>query len=57
MAALRPKVEQVFAQQKARRGMTIRPIGLARARATITPANMAYDITRWRWLNSRLAPA
>ncbi len=38
-------------------GMTIRTIGLARARATITLANLVYNMTRWRWLDSRPAPA
>ena len=56
-SALRSKVEHVFAHQKARMGMTIRTIGLARARATITLANMAFTMTRWRWLDSRTAPA
>ncbi len=56
-SAVRSKVEHVFAQQKARMGMTIRTIGLARARATITLANMVYNMTRWRWLDSRTASA
>ena len=56
-SALRSKVEHVFAQQKARMRLTIRTIGLARARAAITLANMAYNMTRWRWLNTRAAPA
>lgn len=56
-AAVRAKVEHVFAHQKDRVGLTIRTIGLARARATITLANMAYDMTRLRWLLSRPAPA
>ena len=56
-SAVRSKVEHVFAHQKARMGMTIRTIGLARARAAITLANMAYNMTRWRWLDSRTAPA
>ena len=56
-SAVRSKVEHVFAQQKARMGMTIRTIGLARARAAITLANMAFNMTRWRWLDSRAAPA
>ena len=37
--------------------MTIRTIGLKRARAAITLANIAYNMTRWRWLDSRTAPA
>ncbi len=56
-SALRSKVEHVFAHQKARMRVTIRTIGLARARAAITLANMAYNMTRWRWLDSRAAPA
>lgn len=56
-SAVRSKVEHVFAHQKARMGMTVRTIGIARARAVITLANMVYNMTRWRWLNSRPAPA
>ena len=56
-SALRSKVEHVFAQQKARMRLTIRTIGIARAEAAITLANMAYNMTRWRWLNGRTAPA
>lgn len=56
-SALRSKVEHVFAHQKARMGLAIRTIGIARARAAITLANMAYNMTRWRWLDSRAAPA
>ena len=56
-SAVRSKVEHVFAHQKARRGMTIRTTGLARARATITLTNLVYNITRWRWLDSRPALA
>ncbi|MDB2407670.1 hypothetical protein N9W17_03985 [Jannaschia sp.] len=55
--AVRSKVEHVFAQQKSRMGMTIRTIGLARARAAITLANIAYTMTRLRWLQSRTLPA
>ena len=56
-SAIRSKVEHVFAHQKARMGITIRTIGLARARVAITLANMAYNMTRWRWLDSRPVPA
>lgn len=56
-SALRAKVEHVFAHQKARMRLTIRTIGIARAEAAITLANMAYNMTRWRWLNGRTAPA
>ena len=56
-SAVRAKVEHVFAQQKDRMGLTIRTIGLARAKATITLANVAYNMTRLRWLLGRPAPA
>ena len=56
-AAVRARVEHVFAHQKARMGLTIRTIGIARARAAVTLANMAYNMTRWRWLEGRPAPA
>ena len=55
-SALRSKVEHVFAHQKSRMRMTIRTIGFTRAAAAITLANMAYNMTRWRWLNGRAAP-
>lgn len=55
--ALRSKVEHVFAHQKARMRLTIRTIGIARAEAAITLANMAYNMTRWCWLNGRAATA
>ena len=51
-SAMRAKVEHVFARQKARMGLTIRTIGIARARAAVTIANMAFNMTRWRWLDS-----
>jgi transposase, IS5 family len=35
----------------------IRTIGIVRAEAAITLANMAYNIKRWRWLDGRIAPA
>ena len=56
-SAVRSNVEHVFAHQKARMGMTIRTTGLKRARATITLANLVCNMTRWRWLDSRPAPA
>lgn len=56
-SAVRSKVEHVFAHQKARMRMVIRTIGLKRAQAAITLANIAYNMTRWRWLNSRTASA
>ena len=55
-AAVRARIEHVFAHQKARMGLVIRTVGIARARAAVTLANMAY-MTRWRWLEGRPAPA
>ncbi len=52
----RALVEHVFADQKTRMGLFIRTIGLRRAEAAITLANMAYNMKRWCWLESRSAP-
>jgi IS5 family transposase len=54
---MRARVEHVFAEQKERMGLVIRTIGLARAEAAITLANMAYNMKRWCWLDGRVAPA
>ena len=54
---IRAKVEHVFAEQKVRMGLFIRTIGIRRAEAMITLANMAYNMKRWCWLNGRGAPA
>ena len=58
-AAARSRIEHVLAHQRARMGLTVRTVGLprARARAAITLANTAYNMTRWRWLDGRAAPA
>ena len=53
----RAKVEHVFAHQKVRMGLTIRTVGLARAKAAVTMANMAYKMDRLRWLLSRAKTA
>lgn len=50
---IRSKVEHVFAQQKVRMGLFIRTIGLPRAKAVITLANMAYNMRRLSWLIGR----
>lgn len=52
----RALVEHVFAEQKARMGLCIRTIGLARAEAAITLVNMAYNMKRWCWLERQSAP-
>lgn len=56
-SAARSRIEHVFARQKARTRMTVRTIGLARAQAAITLVDMVCNMTRWRWLHSRAAPA
>jgi IS5 family transposase len=56
-SAVRSKVEHVFAQQKDRMKLTIRSIGIERAEATIIMANIAYNLGRWRWWETRAAPA
>lgn len=55
-SAVRARVEHVFARQKGAMGLTIRTIGLTRATATATLANLAYNMKRWCWLESRTAP-
>jgi len=40
------RVEHVFAQQKAKMGLFIRTIGIKRAEAKITLANLAYNMNR-----------
>jgi len=56
-SSVRARVEHPFAHQKRVMGLVIRTIGLARARATITLANIAYNMKRWCWLDRRGLPA
>jgi transposase, IS5 family len=56
-SAVRAAVEHPFAHQKGIMGLVIRTIGLARAEAAITLANMAYNMKRWCWLDRRAAVA
>lgn len=56
-SAVRAAVEHPFAHQKGIMGLVVRTIGLARAEATITLANMAYNMKRWCWLDRRAAVA
>ena len=37
--------------------LTIRTVGLARAKAAVTMANMAYNMSRLRWLLGRAKTA
>ena len=50
----RAKAEHVFAHQKARMGLTVRTVGLARAKAAVTMVNMAYNMGRLQWLPGRV---
>lgn len=52
-SAVRGHVEHPFAHQKGPMRLVIRTIGLTRATATVTLANMAYNMKRWCWLDSR----
>jgi len=45
-SSVRARVEHVFARQKDQMGLFIRTIGIARAEAKITLANLAYNIDR-----------
>ncbi|WP_192644344.1 transposase [Bosea sp. OAE506] len=48
---VRSLVEHVCAQHKARMGLFVRTIGIARAKTKIGIANHAYNIRRLVWLN------
>lgn len=56
-SAVRSAVEHVFAQQKNRYGLFIRTIGLARAQAKLTLANLAYNFDRLIFHERRRATA
>lgn len=56
-ARVRSRVEPVFAAEKRRMGLIVRTIGLARASAKITLANLAYNLTRLAWFERRTVPA
>ena len=53
---MRARVEHPFAHQKGPMSLVIRTIGLARATATVTLADMAYNMKRWCWLERRTLP-
>lgn len=42
-------VEHIFAQQNDSIKLTTRGISIKRAEATIVMANIAYNLSRWRW--------
>ena len=56
-SAIRAAVEHPFAHQKGPMGLVIRTIGRARAEATVSLANMVYNMKRWCWLDARATPA
>jgi IS5 family transposase len=50
-------IEHVFAHQKGLMGLFVRTIGLARARLKIGLVNLAYNMRRFVWPQTRRAPA
>lgn len=54
---VRAHVEHIFAEQKARMGLVVRTIGLARARTKIGLANLVYNMRRLLWLERQAALA
>ena len=50
-SAVRAPIEHVFAEQKARMGLFVRTIGLARATTKIGLANLVYNMRRLLWLD------
>lgn len=56
-ARVRSRIEHVFAAEKRRMALVVRTIGIARATAKITLANLAYNLRRFVWIEGRPAPA
>ena len=56
-ARVRSRVEHVFAAEKRRMGLVVRTIGLVRATAKITLANLAYNMQRLVWIAGKPALA
>jgi IS5 family transposase len=56
-SAVRAHVEHIFAEQKARMGLFVRTIGLARATTKIGLANLVHNMRRLLWLEQKAAPA
>ena len=56
-SAVRAHVEHIFAEQKARMGLLVRTIGIARATIKIGLANLAYNMRRLVWLERQPALA
>jgi IS5 family transposase len=56
-ARVRSRVEHVFAAEKRGMRLVVRCIGLVRATARITLANLAYNMRRLAWIKGRGVPA
>jgi IS5 family transposase len=56
-SAVRAQIEHVFAEQKARMGLFVRTIGLARATTKIGLANLVHNMRRLLWLQRQPALA
>ena len=56
-SAVRAHIEHVFAEQKARIGLFVRTIGLARATTKIGLANLVTNMRRLLWLDRQPALA
>jgi IS5 family transposase len=56
-SAVRAHVEHIFAEQKARMGLVVRTIGLARATTKIGLANLVHNMRRLLWLERQATPA
>ncbi len=52
----RSHVEHLFAGQKHRMGLTVRSVGITRAKAKIGLANLVYNVQRLAWLKARPQP-
>lgn len=55
-SAVRASIEHVFAEQKARMGLFVRTVGLARAKTKIGFANLVYNMRRLLWLERQTSP-
>ena len=56
-SSIRARIEHVFAHQKNRFGLFIRTIGITRAEAKLTLANLAYNFDRLVFHEKRAATA
>jgi transposase, IS5 family len=55
-SAVRSHIEHIFAEQKARMGLFVRTIGLARATTKIGLANLVHNMRRLIWLERKIVP-